>query len=69
MAIVRVSTTQKNAAIVPIQACIYGIECDLIEAEDPAKILFDLIGDRGKINLIIWKTGSNDLGELTSVRV
>jgi hypothetical protein len=61
MAIVRISTVLKNAPSVGIQACVYGIECETIEATDPSGIVFELMGSREKIANIIGKTGSRIL--------
>lgn len=61
MAIVRISTVLKNAPSVGIQACVYGVECEAIEATDPAGIVFELMGSREKIANVVGRTNSRIL--------
>lgn len=61
MAIVRISTVLQNAPSVGIQSCIYGVECETIEAKDPAGIVFELMGSREKIANVVGRTGSRIL--------
>ena len=58
MSIVQISTTLHNAPSVGIQACVYGIECETIEAKDPKSIKFELMGPQEKIDQVIRKTNS-----------
>jgi len=58
MPVVRLSTTRRNAPGVHVQSCVYGIECELKEATDPANIVFELVGSQEKIDLIAKKTDS-----------
>jgi hypothetical protein len=56
--IVRISTTQRRASVVDIQACLYGVEAEILQAEDPSDIQIELMGDPEKIAYVIGKTQS-----------
>jgi hypothetical protein len=58
LAIVRISTVLQNAPAVGIQACVYGVECETIEAVNPAGIVFELMGPREKIANVVGRTKS-----------
>lgn len=59
MAIVEISTTLRNAGSVGVQACIYGVECEVLDTRDPAKIRFELMGPDEKIGHVVAKSGSH----------
>lgn len=68
MSIVQISTNLHNAPSVGIQACVYGIECETIEAKDPSNIRFELMGPQDKIEKIISKTNSVMTGFVEPVK-
>ncbi|QOI67586.1 hypothetical protein SEA_BEUFFERT_218 [Streptomyces phage Beuffert] len=66
--IVRISTTQKRASLVDVQACLYGVESEILEAVDPADIKIELMGDPEKIAYVVGRTGSRIVSVLDKVR-
>ena len=56
--IVRISTTQRNASVVNVQACLYGVESEILRAVDPADIQMELMGDPEKIAYVVGRTQS-----------
>lgn len=69
MAVVRLSTTLRNAPAVNVQSCVYGIECEVMEQTDPANIVFELVGAEDKIQVIADKTNSVIVSNLAKVRM
>lgn len=67
MAVVRLSTTVRNAPAVNVQSCVYGIECEVKEKTDPTNIVFELVGAVEKINLVAHKTNSRIVSHLDKV--
>jgi len=65
--IVRISTTQKRASLVDIQACIHGVESEILKAVDPADIQIELMGDPQKIAYVVGRTGSRIVSILDKV--
>ncbi|AXG66295.1 hypothetical protein SEA_ANNADREAMY_210 [Streptomyces phage Annadreamy] len=66
--IVRISTTQKRASLVDVQACLYGVESEILEAVDPADIKIELMGDPEKIAYVVGRTGSRIVSVLDKVK-
>lgn len=64
MAIVKVRTTQRNASVVNVQACVFGIESEILEANDPENILIELMGAPEKIAQIVGRTGSSIVSQV-----
>ena len=58
MPVVRISSVLRNAPQVAHQACVYGIDCEVIQKTDPANIVFELVGDSNKIDRIATITNS-----------
>lgn len=56
--IVHISTTQKNASVVDIQACLFGVDSEILEAINPADIKIQLTGDPEKIAYVVGRTQS-----------
>ncbi len=56
--IVRISTTQKNASVVDIQACLFGVDSEIIKAVDPNDIQIELMGQPEKIAYVVGRTQS-----------
>lgn len=56
--IVRISTTQKNASVVDIQACLFGVDSEIIKAVDPNDIQIELMGEPEKIAYVVGRTQS-----------
>lgn len=67
MAIVRISTTQRNASVVNVQSCLYGVESEILQANDPADIQMELMGDPMKIAYVVGRTGSRIVSVLDKV--
>ena len=65
MSIVQIGSTLQNAPAVGVQSCIYGIECEVIQAVDPTNIVFELSGNDEKIGIIIKKTNSRMISSVT----
>jgi hypothetical protein len=65
MSIVQIGSTLRNAPAVGVQSCIYGIECEVVKAEDPDNIVFELSGNDEKISIIIRKTNSRMISSVT----
>lgn len=66
--IVRISTTQRRASLVDVQACIYGIESEIVEAINPANIKIELMGDPQKIAYVVGRTQSRIVSILDKVK-
>lgn len=64
MAIVKISTTQRNASVVNVQACVFGIESEILEANDPENIMIELMGAPEKIAQVVGRTGSRILSQV-----
>lgn len=64
MAIVRISTTQRRASLVDIQACVFGVESEILRAEDPNDIQIELMGDPEKIAYVVGRTGSRIVSQI-----
>jgi hypothetical protein len=58
MAIVRISTTQRNCSVVSVQSCVYGVESEVLEAVDPDNIVMELMGMPEKIAQVVGRTRS-----------
>lgn len=58
MSVISLKTNYKQAANVQIQAGMYGIEAEVIEAEEPNEIFIDLIGSEEKARYVAEKTGA-----------
>jgi hypothetical protein len=58
MAIVRISTTQRNCSVVSVQSCVYGVESEVLEAIDPENIVMELMGMPEKIAQVVGRTRS-----------
>lgn len=64
MAIVKISTTQRNASVVNVQACVFGVESEILEANDPDNIVMELMGMPEKIAYVVGRTGSRILSQV-----
>lgn len=64
MAIVRISTTQRNCSVVSVQSCVYGVESEVLEAIDPDNIIMELMGMPEKIAYVVGRTGSRILSQV-----
>lgn len=64
MAIVNISTTQRNASVVDVQACIFGVQSEILKAEDPKDIVIELMGDPQKIAYVVGRTGSRIISQV-----
>lgn len=64
MAIVRISTTQRRASLVNVQACVYGVESEILKADDPADIQIELMGAPDKIAQVVGRTGSRIVSQV-----
>lgn len=64
LAIVKVSTTQRNASVVSVQACLFGVESEILEANDPKDIIIELMGAPEKIAQIVGRTGSRIVSQV-----
>lgn len=64
MAIVRISTTQRNASVVNVQACVFGVESEILQATDPDNIVIELMGMPEKIAHVVGRTGSRILSQV-----
>lgn len=62
--IVHISTTQKNASLVDIQSCVFGVESEILQAVDPKNIVIELMGAPEKIAQVIGRTGSRILSQV-----
>lgn len=62
--IVNVSTTQRNASVVDVQACLYGVQSEVTKAVDPDDIRIELMGDPVKIAHVIGRTRSKIISVL-----
>lgn len=62
--IVKISTTQRRASLVDVQACVFGVESEILEAIDPDNILIELMGSPDKIAQVIGRTGSRILSQV-----
>ena len=65
--IVQVSTTQRRASLVNVQACIYGVESEVIKAEDPNDVQIELMGNPEKIAHVVGRTGSRIVSQIDKV--
>jgi len=64
LAIVKVSTTQRNASVVNVQACVFGVESEILQATDPKNIIIELMGAPEKIAQIVGRTGSRIVAQV-----
>ena len=64
MAIVRISTTQRNCSVVSVQSCVYGVESEVIQATDPDNIIMELMGQPEKIAYVVGRTRSRILSQV-----
>lgn len=64
MAIVKISTTQRNASAVNVQACVFGIESEILEAVDPQNVMIELMGAPEKIAQIVGRTRSRIVAQV-----
>lgn len=69
MAVVSVKTNLKNAANVRVQACMYGMPCEVVEATEPDAIFMDLIGTEERAVRIAQITGSEVVAMVDSVEM
>lgn len=56
--IAHISTTQRNASVVSVQSCVFGIESQVLKATDPNDIQIELQGEPMKIAYVVGRTGS-----------
>jgi hypothetical protein len=66
--IVHISTTQRRASLVNVQACLFGVESEILKANDPNDIQIELMGDPMKIAHVVGRTKSRIVSQVDKVR-
>ncbi|QNN99292.1 hypothetical protein SEA_FAUST_220 [Streptomyces phage Faust] len=64
MAIVKIRTTQRRASVVNVQACLYGVESEILEANEPDNVIIELMGMPEKIAYVVGRTGSSIVSQV-----